>query len=210
MNRTGITQQTSTSVALRGELTHEAPSPRALRRGTFHGPLQWALEGSGWGVVRPSVDFVLLCLAVVLALGGLYDTVHVSSVSAPLLALPPLVLVLFYLRGLYRTRMRALILDGVVPVVSAVSVGAMAVAVIGHVPQRPGPEPERLAAGMGICADRRGCRPCWALAAAEVGACPAARGQAGPDHGRRRRRRAGRAPPGEPPRVRACAGGLPR
>ena len=51
--------------------------------------------------------------------------------SAPLLALPPLVLVLFYLRGLYRTRLRALILDGVVPVVSAVSVGAMAVAVLG-------------------------------------------------------------------------------
>jgi exopolysaccharide biosynthesis polyprenyl glycosylphosphotransferase len=131
MDRTGVTQQTSTSVALRGELTHEAPSPRALHPGTFHGPLQWALEGSGWGVVRPTVDFVLLCLAVVLALGGLYDTLHVSSVSAPLLALPPLVLVLFYLRGLYRTRLRALILDGVVPVVSAVSVGAMAVAVLG-------------------------------------------------------------------------------
>ena len=131
MDRTGVTQQTSTSVALRGELTHEAPSPRALHTGTFHGPLQWALEGSGWGVVRPTVDFVLLCLAVVLALGGLYDTLHVSSVSAPLLALPPLVLVLFYLRGLYRTRLRALILDGVVPVVSAVSVGAMAVAVLG-------------------------------------------------------------------------------
>jgi len=131
MDRTGITQQTSTSVALRGELAHEAPSPRALHTGTFHGPLQWALEGPGWGVVRPAVDFVLLCLAVVVALGGLQETLDVSTVSAPLLALPPLVLVLFYLRGLYRTRLRALILDGVVPVVSAVSVGAMAVAVIG-------------------------------------------------------------------------------
>ena len=40
-------------------------------------------------------------------------------------------LVLFYLRGLYRTRLRALVLDGVVPVLSAVSVGAMAVAVLG-------------------------------------------------------------------------------
>ena len=35
------------------------------------------------------------------------------------------------LRGLYRTRLRALMLDGVVPVMSAVSVAAMAVAMIG-------------------------------------------------------------------------------
>ncbi len=40
------------------------------------------------------------------------------SISAPLLLLPPLVMLLLYLRGLYRTRLRALVLDGVVPVVS--------------------------------------------------------------------------------------------
>jgi exopolysaccharide biosynthesis polyprenyl glycosylphosphotransferase len=57
--------------------------------------------------------------------------VNVPEVSAPLLALPPLVLSLFYLRGVYRTRLRTLVLDGIVPVVSAVSVGAMAVAVLG-------------------------------------------------------------------------------
>jgi len=131
MDRTRITQQTSTSVALRGELTHDAPSPRALRAGTFRGPLQWALEGSGWGIVRPTVDFGFLCAAVVLALGGVNATLHVPSVRAPLLALPPLVLLLFYLRGLYRTRLRALVLDGLVPVLSTVSVGAMAVAVLG-------------------------------------------------------------------------------
>ncbi len=131
MDRTGITQQTSTSVALRGELTHEAPSPRTLHVGTFSGPLQWALDGVGWSLLRPAVDFVLLCLAVVLALGGVHATLHPPDVRAPLLALPPLVLLLFYLRGLYRNRMRALILDGVVPVLSAVSVGAMAVAVLG-------------------------------------------------------------------------------
>jgi len=132
MDRTGITQQTSTSVALRGELTHEAPTPRALRGGTFSGPLQWALDGWGWAVVRPTVDFLLLCVAVVFALGGVHNTLHPPSVRAPLLALPPLVLVLFYLRGLYRTRLRALLLDGVVPVLSTVSVGAMAVAVLGE------------------------------------------------------------------------------
>ena len=40
-------------------------------------------------------------------------------------------MLLFYLRGLYRTRLRALVLDGVVPVISAVSIGAMTVAVLG-------------------------------------------------------------------------------
>jgi len=131
MDRTQITQQTSTTLPLRGELTHDAPGPRALRGAGFAGPLQWALEGPGWGVIRPIVDFVLLWVAVILALGGIHATTHVSSVRAPLLALPPLVMVLFYLRGLYRRRLRALVLDGIVPVLSGVSVAAMAVATLG-------------------------------------------------------------------------------
>src|ERR1700730_14638776 len=113
MDRTHVTQQTSTTttISLRSELAHDAPSPKALRSDTFRGPLQWALEGRGWGVVRLSADFVLLSLAVVIALGGVQSTLHVSSLRAPLLALPPLTLVLFYLRGLYRTRLRSLVLD---------------------------------------------------------------------------------------------------
>jgi exopolysaccharide biosynthesis polyprenyl glycosylphosphotransferase len=131
MDSSRITQQTSTALPLRGELTHEPPAPRALRPGTFSGPMQWALEGAGWEVVRPLVDLVVLCAAVVLALGGLRAIAHVSSTRAPLLALPPLVMLLFYVRGLYRTRVRALVLDGIVPVISGVSVAAMAVAVLG-------------------------------------------------------------------------------
>ncbi len=131
MDRTRITQQTSTTLPLRGELTHDAPAPRALWRGTFAGPLQWALEGPGWGIVRPAADLVLLCAAVVVALGGVDGTLHVSSVRAPLLALPPLTMLLFYLRGLYQTRLRTLVLDGIVPVLSGVSVAAMAVATLG-------------------------------------------------------------------------------
>jgi exopolysaccharide biosynthesis polyprenyl glycosylphosphotransferase len=131
MTRTPITQQTSTTFPLHGELGRAAPRPRALGGGTFGGPLQWALEGPGWGVLRPAVDFALLCLAVVLALGGLDKTLHAPAVRAWVLVLPPLVMLLFYLRGLYRTRLRALVLDGVVPVISAVSVGAMAVAMLG-------------------------------------------------------------------------------
>jgi exopolysaccharide biosynthesis polyprenyl glycosylphosphotransferase len=122
-----ITQHTSTTLPLRSELTRIAPGPRALRREAVRGPLQWALEGPGWAIVRPSVDFALLCVAVVLALGGVRATLHLSAARAPMLALPPVVLLLFYLRGLYRTRLRALMLDGVVPVISAVSVGVMVV-----------------------------------------------------------------------------------
>ena len=131
MDRTRVTQQTSTTLPRRGELSHDVPSPRALRVGTFRGPLQWALEGRGWGVLRPTVDLVLLCMAVAVSLGGVHAVLSVPAVRAPLLALPPLVLLLFYLRGLYRTRLRALVLDGVVPVISAVSVAAMAVTMLG-------------------------------------------------------------------------------
>ncbi|HEY7960596.1 MAG TPA: exopolysaccharide biosynthesis polyprenyl glycosylphosphotransferase [Solirubrobacteraceae bacterium] len=128
-----ITQQTSTSLPLTGKLApaRDAPRHEPAQWETFHGPLQWLLEGSGWDVLRPAVDFLLLCFGVIVALGGLGATLHVAAVQAPLLLLPALVLILLHLRGLYRTRLRALILDGVVPVMSAVSVAAMAVAMIG-------------------------------------------------------------------------------
>ena len=67
MDRTGVTQQTSTTLPLHSELRHDAPWPKAIFGGTFRGPLQWALEGSGWNVVRPVVDFVLLWAAVIAA-----------------------------------------------------------------------------------------------------------------------------------------------
>jgi exopolysaccharide biosynthesis polyprenyl glycosylphosphotransferase len=131
MARPPITQQTSTTLPLQGELSRSAPRPKTLAGVVFGGPLQWILEGAGWRVLRPAVDFAFACLAVVIAEGSLHRTLHPGSAREPLLLLPVFVLLLFYLRGLYRTRLRALVLDGVVPVISAVSVGAMAVAVLG-------------------------------------------------------------------------------
>jgi exopolysaccharide biosynthesis polyprenyl glycosylphosphotransferase len=131
MPRTPITQQTSTTLPLHGELARAAPQPTSLAGVVFGGRLQWALEGAGWRVLRPTVDFVLLCVALVLGERGLHTTLHTTSLRAPLLAFPFVVMLLFYLRGLYRTRLRALVLDGVVPVISAVSIGAMAVEVFG-------------------------------------------------------------------------------
>jgi exopolysaccharide biosynthesis polyprenyl glycosylphosphotransferase len=133
MDPPNISQQTSTTLPLTGQLpaARDAPGPKALRRGLFGGPLQWLLEGPGWNVLRPTVDFVLLYAAVIVALGGVGATLEAPAVRAPLLLLPPLVMVLLYVRGLYRTRLRALVLDGVAPVVSAVSVAAMTVAMLG-------------------------------------------------------------------------------
>jgi exopolysaccharide biosynthesis polyprenyl glycosylphosphotransferase len=133
MNSPRLTQQTTTpTLPLGGHpATRRAPGPRAAPAGVFRGPLQWLLEEPGWGVLRPVADCVLLCLAVVLALGGLRATLHPTALQAPLLALPALTMLLLYLRGLYRSRLRALILDGLAPVLSAVSVAAMAVAMIG-------------------------------------------------------------------------------
>jgi exopolysaccharide biosynthesis polyprenyl glycosylphosphotransferase len=127
-----ISRQTS-SLPLTGQLPvrRDAPFPHSLQRGAFKGPLQWLLEGAGWRVLRPVVDLLLMYAGVIVALGGVGATLEVSTLQAPLLVLPPIALLLLYLRGLYRTRLCALLLDGVVPVVSAVSVGAVAVAMAG-------------------------------------------------------------------------------
>jgi exopolysaccharide biosynthesis polyprenyl glycosylphosphotransferase len=135
MNGPRFTRQTTTPSlpTIAGHpTTRRAPGPRSAPAGIFHGPLQVLLEEPGWSILRPAVDFVLLIVAITVALGGLKATLHISAVRAPLLALPPLTMLLLYLRGLYRTRLRALILDGLAPVVSAVSVAAMAVAMIGQ------------------------------------------------------------------------------
>ncbi len=88
---------------------------------------QVLLEDPGWSVLRACSDFVLLCAAVLIAVGGL----PVSAHDAPLLGVPLTVILLLYLRGLYRTRLRALILDGLIPLLSAVSVATMAMAMLG-------------------------------------------------------------------------------
>ncbi len=126
-----ITQQTATSIPLHGELARAAPAPTTFERTSFSGLLQWALEGRGWAIIRPAVDLLLLCAAAVIAQGGVAEVEHTSALRAPILALPLVVMLLFYLRGIYRTRLRAMVLDGVVPVISAVSIGAMSVATLG-------------------------------------------------------------------------------
>jgi exopolysaccharide biosynthesis polyprenyl glycosylphosphotransferase len=89
--------------------------------------VQRLLEDSGWTATRLAVDFAMLSLALVVALDGL----SLTAPGAPLILMPPLAVAMLFLRGLYRTRMRPLVLDGVLPVLSAVSVAAMTIAMIG-------------------------------------------------------------------------------
>jgi exopolysaccharide biosynthesis polyprenyl glycosylphosphotransferase len=131
MAPTHITQQTSTALPLQGELGRAAPQPTPLQHRILAGRLQWALEGPGWSRLRLGLDFALTCIAVTVAMGGVQGVLHPDPLRLPLLAMPPLVMLLLYLRGLYRTRLRAPVLDGLIPVLSAVSVAAMAVAMIG-------------------------------------------------------------------------------
>src|ERR1700730_14846523 len=131
MAPTNITQQTSTAIPLQAELGRAAPQPTPLQRRILAGRLQWALEGSGWSILRPALDFMLMWVALVIAMGGMHGVLYPDPLRMPLLVMPPAVMLLFYLRGLYRTRLRALVLDGLVPVLSAVSVAAMTVAMIG-------------------------------------------------------------------------------
>lgn len=132
----GLLRQSTTQTALplsSQTALRERGHAGGLRRGRPgrpRGPLQWMLEGAGWNIARVLVDLVLLTAAALVALGA-PGKLSVSSDAAPLLALPPLAMLAFYLKGLYRPRMRTLVLDGFVPVVSAVSVAAMAAATIG-------------------------------------------------------------------------------
>jgi exopolysaccharide biosynthesis polyprenyl glycosylphosphotransferase len=140
MDSTRVTQQTSTTIPVRPDLARDAPRPRALLHASFRGPLQWALEGPGWDVLRPAVDFLMLCAALVLAFRGFTPIVHASSTLVPLVALPPLAMLLLYLRGLYRRHLRALVLDGIVPIMSAVSMGEMAVITLGYIVNGSAPQ----------------------------------------------------------------------
>jgi exopolysaccharide biosynthesis polyprenyl glycosylphosphotransferase len=133
MARPPVSQQTTTTLPLHAELGRVAPRPRTLGAARPSGYLQWALEGRGWAILRPAIDLALLSVAVVLALQATPSGQRASTLAAPILALPLIVLLLFYLRGLYRSRLRALLLDGALPVLSAISVGVMATAMLGLV-----------------------------------------------------------------------------
>ncbi len=99
----------------------------AARIASQGGRISWLLEGTGWMWLRPVLDSLMLLLAIFATLrwpGGDID----ASAATGLVVFPPVVMTMLALRGLYARRLRVSILDGVAPVVSAISLGIMAVA----------------------------------------------------------------------------------
>lgn len=101
------------------------PAGRTARRPALRARV--VLDGVGFAVLRGTIDFVLCALAGLTALqlsagsGGATDHAWVLAL------LPPIALVVLFARGMYRPRLRAMILDGVVPVVGAISIATMLV-----------------------------------------------------------------------------------
>ena len=93
----------------------------ALRR---PGPLAWLLEGPGWTALRLLCDLLALLAAcgLTVALGS--DEIRGSGIwwGVGMCAITPALLAA---RGMYRRRLRVTVLDGVAPVVSAVSLATM-------------------------------------------------------------------------------------
>ena len=101
------------------------PAGRTARRPAFRARV--VLDGVGFAVLRGTVDFVLCALAGLTALQVSAGSGDATDHAWVLALLPPIALVVLFARGMYRPRLRAMILDGVVPVVGAISIATMLV-----------------------------------------------------------------------------------
>jgi exopolysaccharide biosynthesis polyprenyl glycosylphosphotransferase len=100
--------------------SHERRRPRASGAGRI-------LAGRGWTITSVVADAVMLILAVVAALIGA-NAAHLHAAAPELVwALPPLVVGLLAIRGLYRPKITMQYLDEVGHVVGACSVAAMVI-----------------------------------------------------------------------------------
>lgn len=88
------------------------------------GPLGWLLEGPGWTLLRPVVDLLALSGAVLLTVRWPGEPVPTRP-ALVLLALPLLVMLALWARGMYSRRLRVDVLDGVAPVLGAISIATM-------------------------------------------------------------------------------------
>jgi len=84
-----------------------------------------------WALIRPGGDFLLLCGALTLALGGINATTNISGLGMPLLMLPPLITCLAQARGFYQTRLRTPFIEGTILILAAVSIAVVAAAATG-------------------------------------------------------------------------------
>jgi exopolysaccharide biosynthesis polyprenyl glycosylphosphotransferase len=87
----------------------------------------WLLEGRGWTWLRLSVDSVMAEVAVITAIAGATQAGVSRDGQAAIMVLPILVIASLWSRGLYKRRVRLVVLDNVGPLVGAISVAAMVI-----------------------------------------------------------------------------------
>ena len=87
------------------------------------------LDGRRWQWLRPLVDAIALTLAIAATVHWPGEPVR-SDGTWPLVFFGPIAMGLLYARGMYREKLRATVLDSVVPVGGSLSVAAMALALI--------------------------------------------------------------------------------
>lgn len=88
-------------------------------------------------ILRPGLDLIALVASVALTMRWPGEPIPLGDGWA-LLVFPPAVMLLLLARGMYERRMRPTVLDGVVPVVGAISIAAMLVVVLGVYTTGPG------------------------------------------------------------------------
>ncbi len=119
-----------TSALPAGHVEHEHHAARAALRARAtpaDGWLEWLLEGAGWTWLRLLVDATMLSVAVVVAVRWPHEPITMEAASTwPLAVFPPAVMGMLALRGMYARSLRVSIIDGVAPVISGISFGAMA------------------------------------------------------------------------------------
>jgi len=106
----------------------ERPEPAALRVTAprlRRSPAHFMLEGPGWLPLRVAVDTAMAVLAVVAAIEGAPAAGVSTGAAGSLYALPLLIIAALAMRGMYRSSLHTAILDGVTPVIGAVSMATM-------------------------------------------------------------------------------------
>ena len=102
---------------------------------------RWILEGSSFGRLRLLCDLVAVTAAVAIALMAPWREAPLPAGHEVVLGLPPLALLLLYLRGQYKRQLRPALLDDLGSLASAVSITAMALVALAlatGISDRPG------------------------------------------------------------------------
>lgn len=173
----------------------------AARTSRLHSRLDWLLDGRGWPLLRPVVDVIALAISMLIVLRWPGESVPLTASFA---LFPPTVIVMLGVRGMYARRLRVSIIDGITPLVSAVSLAVVLLAVFEVYAMGEDPGSAILAHLWAVTlalltVGRIGCaaaqrfarsklrvgRPALIVGAGEVGARVARRLQEHPDYGLR-------------------------